>query len=79
MHYSDGFAVNISQEQCFAANDIPAVIVTVDRSDRSADEYVATFFANGASYQIRATSKYDNERAAEAKEALIEVLQSFVF
>ena len=77
--YDDRYVEGISQEQYLAANGINATIITVNRTNRSAAEYEATFFANGASYKITIKSNYDNERAAEAKENLIEILESFIF
>ena len=54
-------------------------VVTIEKSDGRPAEYAATFFANGASYKITINSGYVDGRADEAKETLIEILESFVF
>lgn len=79
MLYSDGVVEDITQEQYLAANGINATIVTIDQSGGRPAEYAATFFANGASYNITVKSGYVDGRADEAKETLIEILESFVF
>ena len=77
--YNDHLVEDISQEQYLAANGINATIVSVNQTGRRPAVYEATFFANGASYSITSRSSYADERAAEAKEHLIEILDSFIF
>ena len=78
VYYRDHDVEEIYQEQYQAANGIIANIVTVDRPGGDATQYEATFSANGASYRITIKS-YEPNRDEEAKENLIQILESFAF
>lgn len=76
--YRDHDVENIQQESYLAKNGINATIVTVDRVGAKSTDYEASFSAGGASYRITVRS-YDKSRDVEAKEALIDILEGFVF
>lgn len=78
VQYRDRDVHEILQEQYLAENGINATIITVDRTGGKSTDYEATFSANGASYRITIKS-YDKSKDNEAKENLLEILESFVF
>lgn len=83
MHYSatlyeEADVEQISQEQYTTQNGITATIVILERSGNKPNDYAATFFANGASYQITIHS-YDAIRDSWTKDTLINILEAFVF
>ena len=76
--YEERDAVQITQEQYTAANGINATVITVERTGNNRTDYEASFAANGASYRITVSPR-DPSGNEEAKEALCQILEGFVF
>jgi len=74
--YSD--VVLMTEEQYTAENGLTAAVVTIDRTGTKSTCYEASFVANGISYRI-SVDGWSNERDAEAKQLLIDILEGFSF